>query len=206
MSSPNATALASHIQRATIITTRNSPRPSRGRHVAPGQLASPRAAAGSVTQTITPDDTASSRSVSPDPLVLRLRGAHEASGSNKNTSNRRRIQWAEDVVDNEGLGRQSSKVCCIYHKTRAFGESSSEEDSSSTSSSDGESGDGGSDSPGDGGARMTGNRRGRKNGHRHEHKHGDDCGRGQGKERRKSSPNAYEKMPKYNRKQGPMKR
>ncbi|EEH46225.1 uncharacterized protein PADG_02375 [Paracoccidioides brasiliensis Pb18] len=49
-------------------------------------------------------------------------------------ASRRRIRWAEDVVDNEGLGRKSSKVCCIFHKTRPVGESSSE--SSSDSSSD----------------------------------------------------------------------
>ena len=30
------------------------------------------------------------------------------------------------VVDNEGLGRKSSKRCCIFHKQRAFGESSTE--------------------------------------------------------------------------------
>jgi protein phosphatase 1 regulatory subunit 11 len=27
---------------------------------------------------------------------------------------RRRIQWAEDVVDNEGLGRKSSKGMWVY--------------------------------------------------------------------------------------------
>jgi len=33
------------------------------------------------------------------------------------------------VVDNEGLGRKSSKRCCIFRKQRAFGESSTESDS-----------------------------------------------------------------------------
>ncbi len=201
MSSPAVTAPASPAH-STMASTRNSPRPSGRTHLAPGQTASRRGVTGSLTQTITPDDTASSRSVSPDPIVLRLRGAHDASGSN--TSTRRRIQWAEDVIDNEGLGRKSSKVCCIYHKTRAFGESSSEEDSSSDSSSD-DSNAGGSDSPDDGGARMSGKRRGRQNGRGHEHKHDDDCAHGhshgKGKGKRKPSPNAYEKMPKYNTKQ-----
>jgi Protein phosphatase inhibitor len=32
----------------------------------------------------------------------------------------------EGVVDNEGLGRKSSKRCCIFHKQRAFGESSTD--------------------------------------------------------------------------------
>jgi len=127
--------------------------------------------------------------------VLRLRGAHDAGGG---TSLRRRITWAEDVVDNEGLGRKSSKVCCIYHRPREFGESSSEDDSSD---SDSNSDDTGGDSGDDGGARMAGNRRGRK----FEHNHGkggggDGCGKGKGK--RKPSPNAYEKMPRYHAKGG----
>lgn len=29
---------------------------------------------------------------------------------------RRQIQWAEDVVDNEHLGRKKSNICCIYRK------------------------------------------------------------------------------------------
>jgi hypothetical protein len=35
------------------------------------------------------------------PTILRLRGRHHPDG--------RTVQWAEDVVDNEGLGRKSSK-------------------------------------------------------------------------------------------------
>jgi len=175
------------------------------RHSAARQTASPsrRTAVGSATQTITPVDSASSRSVSPEPLVLRLRGAHEATTSNTVRGHRRRITWAEDVIDNEGLGRKSSKVCCIYHKTREFGESSSEDDSSSDSDSS-DSDAAGSDSADDGGARMGGNKRGRK--HEHAHHHGDDCGHGKGKGRRKPSPNAYEKVPKYNTRQDKMKR
>ncbi|KAJ9085780.1 Type 1 phosphatases regulator ypi1 [Entomophthora muscae] len=37
----------------------------------------------------------------------------------------------DDVVDNEGLGRKKSKVCCIFRKQRQFGESSSSDESSS---------------------------------------------------------------------------
>lgn len=36
-----------------------------------------------------------------EPRTLRLRGHHTATG--------RSVQWADDVVDNEGLGRKSSK-------------------------------------------------------------------------------------------------
>ena len=63
---------------------------------------------------------------------------------------RPRVQFTADTVDNEGMGKKSSKgknyypdrtsrgipvylffiVCCIYKKPKAFGESSSESDSS----------------------------------------------------------------------------
>lgn len=36
------------------------------------------------------------------------------------------VRWDENVVDNEGLGKKSSKRCCIFHKQRAFGESSTD--------------------------------------------------------------------------------
>ncbi|KAK5077810.1 Type 1 phosphatases regulator ypi1 [Exophiala xenobiotica] len=153
---------------------------------------------GSATQTITSAPPQS------DGLVLHLRGAHEPETQTQSRSNseepqsstRRRIKWAEDVVDNEGLGRKKSKVCCIFHKTREVGESSSEDDSSSHD----EGGSGSSPSDDDGGARpVGGRRRGRGRGRgqrRHEHEHGDGDGCGHG-EKRKPSPNAYEKMPKY---------
>jgi protein phosphatase 1 regulatory subunit 11 len=42
---------------------------------------------------------------------------------------RPRLRWAETTVDNEFMGKRSSKKCCIFHKRRAFNEdSSSEED------------------------------------------------------------------------------
>jgi protein phosphatase 1 regulatory subunit 11 len=87
-------------------------------------------------------------------------------------------------VDNEGLGRKKSKVCCIYHKEHPVGESS---DESSSDSEDSDSGD-------DGNARMVG---GKRKAHGHEH---DGCDHNHGKARKgkkKPSPNAYERMPKY---------
>uniref|UniRef100_UPI00358E6512 E3 ubiquitin-protein ligase PPP1R11-like n=1 Tax=Myxine glutinosa TaxID=7769 RepID=UPI00358E6512 len=39
---------------------------------------------------------------------------------------RKRVDWRSDVVDNENLGRKSSKCCCLYEKTHELGESSSE--------------------------------------------------------------------------------
>ncbi|TVY19513.1 Type 1 phosphatases regulator YPI1 [Lachnellula arida] len=115
--------------------------------------------------------------------VLRLRGAtrkEEGSLGGGARARRPRIQWAEDVVDNEGLGRKKSKVCCIYHAPKAVDESSDE--SSSDSSSDDSDSD-------DGGARPSG--RGKKDCGHEGHDHGKDKGKG-----RARSPNAYEKVPK----------
>lgn len=73
-----------------------------------------------------------------DSLVrIRLRGQADAEEEQRP---QRRIRWAEGVVNNEGMGKKSSKVCCIYHKPREVGESSSEE-SSDSSSSDSDSSD-----------------------------------------------------------------
>jgi len=104
--------------------------------------------------------------------TLRLRGA---------SVENRRVRWGDDVIDNEGMGKKKSKVCCIYRRQRAYDESSDESDSSSDDDSEDEG---------------------------HNHRHGKNCGhspmRGQkGNARdnkRSSSPNAYEKMPKPSRK------
>ncbi|KAL5043731.1 hypothetical protein BDW71DRAFT_199625 [Aspergillus fruticulosus] len=129
--------------------------------------------------------------------TLRLRAEGDASAGGEEMP-ARHIRWSEDVVDNEGMGKKSSKVCCIYHKTRPVGESSSESESSDSESSDSDSG------------RETGNSSARRScGHPNHHhdgahkssrrgrtldSHSHDSGKGQ---RRKPSPNAYERMPKY---------
>ncbi|KAL9943456.1 hypothetical protein D7B24_007782 [Verticillium nonalfalfae] len=131
--------------------------------------------------------------------TLRLRGAHAPA--------RPSVQWADDVVDNEGLGRKKSKVCCIYHRPKGIDESSDE--SSSDSSSDG------SDSENESGRRRVpdGDSKGKGKGkgkakphqcddhdhnHDHAHHHGraDRRGGDKGKEKRLPSPNAYERIPK----------
>ncbi|KAK1674443.1 phosphatase inhibitor-domain-containing protein [Colletotrichum godetiae] len=133
--------------------------------------------------------------------ILRLRGAHAPS--------RQSVRWAEDVVDNEGLGRKSSKVCCIYHRPKGVDESSDESCSdSSDDSSD-------SDADDNGGRRRIpsgdhkGKGKGKKSGkrgdhdydcddHDHDHSghgHGRKAGR-EGTEKRRPSPNAYERVPK----------
>ncbi|KAI2642183.1 phosphatase inhibitor-domain-containing protein [Xylaria nigripes] len=146
---------------------------------------------GSHTQVQTPSDTATSAESGASTPILRLRGANPPSSN--------RVQWAENVIDNEGLGRKSSKVCCIYHAPRAVGESSDE------SSSDSSSTDSDSDSDGDATydprARALAQRRARDRQHRHgdgQH-HPDHCDRGKRnhkvKSTRRPSPNAYEKQP-----------
>lgn len=153
------------------------------------------------------------------PTTIRLR-AEEAPEA---TSSSRRIRWSEDVVDNEGMGKKSSKgtttprpyipfsnhhdltvpVCCIYHKARPVGESSSEESSSSSDSD--------SDSEDDRRrARMKARRTrdSHPHDHDHEHEHDKDCSNDHEhpkpkKAKRKPSPNAYEKMPKPSKNHDP---
>ncbi|KAF6830866.1 type 1 phosphatases regulator ypi1 [Colletotrichum musicola] len=147
----------------------------------------------------TQTETASTQSRTGTQAILRLRGAHAPS--------RQSVRWAEDVVDNEGLGRKSSKVCCIYHRPKGVDESSDESSSDSSSDSDSDSDDG------------TGRRRipsgdhkgkGKKrkdhdcddhDGHGHDHRHGRKGDR-DGKQKRKPSPNAYERVPKPSKPKG----
>ena len=95
---------------------------------------------GSRTITITNDPTKEeghddnhdqSDGAGPSVPTLRLRAARTRGGP--------RVTWNEDVVDNEGMGKKKSKICCIFHPTREFGESS---DSDSDSESDDSSCDG----------------------------------------------------------------
>lgn len=60
---------------------------------------------GSTTATSSQTTTIHSPSTRHQQPVLRLRGAMRSPGERSD----RRIQWAEDVIDNEGLGRKSSK-------------------------------------------------------------------------------------------------
>ncbi|KAL1797456.1 hypothetical protein ACET3X_004062 [Alternaria dauci] len=137
--------------------------------------------------------------VRPQP-VLRLSAPSGVLRLRAGPSERRHIQWAEDVVDNEGMGKKSSKVCCIYHKPRAADESSDDDSSDSSSDSDSDS------EPDNSTARPAGRIGGARG--RRPHQHDGDCedvhDHGEGsstpqkhkRQRRKPSPNAYEKMPK----------
>jgi len=70
-------------------------------------------AQGTQTTTISQSETTTSNETSDNVLRLTLQG-------------RQSVRWEEGTVDNEGLGRKSSKRCCIFHKQRAFGESSTD--------------------------------------------------------------------------------
>ncbi|KAL2019417.1 hypothetical protein VTK56DRAFT_9622 [Thermocarpiscus australiensis] len=153
--------------------------------------------APSQTETITTLPSTASQTQVQRSAILRLRGAHAPT--------RRSVQWRSDVVDNEGLNKKKSKVCCIYHRPRAIDESSDESSSSSSSSdsdSDSDSDSGASKRPGGGdgpGEDQHGHEH-QCDGHQHHH-HSHRRGRGEtGKRRRRRpSPNAYEKMPRYNK-------
>ncbi|RKF56884.1 Type 1 phosphatases regulator YPI1 [Erysiphe neolycopersici] len=130
--------------------------------------------------------------------VLRLRGISANPNSNSN-NNDRRIQWDETVINNEGMNKKKSKVCCIYHAPRGFGESS-EESSSSDDSTDS------SDASGDLRTndksyipRSTHSSKAKRKSHRgHQHKcNGDQMDESMNQRNTKQrSPNAYEKLPK----------
>lgn len=70
---------------------------------------SPTPATGSVTRTRALTET----------LTLRLVPKRQ----------KKSVKWTEDTIDNEFAGKRSSKKCCIFHKRRAFGEWSDDEDS-----------------------------------------------------------------------------
>lgn len=59
---------------------------------------------------LTEEHTETSSAV-PVPATLRLRGADEPAANRLelNEGNSRRIRWSEDVIDNEGMGKKSSK-------------------------------------------------------------------------------------------------
>ncbi|KAI9811462.1 MAG: hypothetical protein M1827_005445 [Pycnora praestabilis] len=166
--------------------------------MATSSVASQRQApSGTSTRTLT--TTTTEQTALPTRLSLPTAGTLRLRGSPASDN---RVRWAEDVIDNEGMGKKSSKVCCIYHKPRAVGESSDEDSSDSSSSSS----DSDNSEPDNSTARKAGggSRTGRRY-HHHEHDEPhDECGGGDGEKarskgkgvRRKGSPNAYEKMPK----------
>uniref|UniRef100_A0A060T9Y6 Type 1 phosphatases regulator n=1 Tax=Blastobotrys adeninivorans TaxID=409370 RepID=A0A060T9Y6_BLAAD len=95
------------------------------------------------------------------------------------SANERRVRWTEDVVDNEHMNKKKSKICCIFHPQREFGESSEEELSESSGSD--------SDSDSDSDAQGSSNNKGKAKQCKHRHHHD-------------GRPNAYERQPTYKKK------
>ncbi|KAK5116682.1 hypothetical protein LTR62_007356 [Meristemomyces frigidus] len=149
----------------------------------------PRTTLHPITSTTTAPSTSGSQTIlqttpQQPSATLHLRGSTRPETTSDTSS---RVRWATDVVDNEGMGKKSSKVCCIYHKPKEPGESGSEEDSSSSS-------DGSDSEPDLSRARKAGKGR-KEKGHG---PGGEGAGKGKGKEaERKPSPNAYERLPKH---------
>lgn len=45
------------------------------------------------------------------------------------------VKWTEETIDNEHLGKKSSKKCCIFHKQQAWGDWSDDDDDDDSSAS-----------------------------------------------------------------------
>lgn len=71
---------------------------------------------GSVTLTVEVPSSSSLQLQVSQTLILRLKRP------------RKKVTWKEGTVDNEFLGRKSSKKCCIFHKQKPFDEDDSETD------------------------------------------------------------------------------
>ncbi|KAF9435310.1 Type 1 phosphatases regulator ypi1 [Entomortierella beljakovae] len=175
---------------AASVSRNNSPQV--GSRLRTGPLQQP-ATHGSRTITIDPAQSEEDSNQDDHVLgVLELRGE-----SNEG----RRVQWDDDVVDNEHMGKKKSKICCIFKRQKEFGESSDESSSDSDSDSSGSESDGGptSSSSGNKSSKDNDKRKG-SNGpcnhpesdhhhHHHHHSHGD-------KKKKKRVLNEYERMPK----------
>ncbi|KQK05847.1 hypothetical protein BRADI_2g22902v3 [Brachypodium distachyon] len=76
---------------------------------------------GSATVTIDRSSSSSAHAAAPPPppetVVLRLKRRAK-----------KKVSWKEGTVDNESLGRKSSKKCCIFHKEVPFDEDCSDDD------------------------------------------------------------------------------
>lgn len=78
--------------------------------------------------------------------VLQLRAADEGEAQQQRRSarsQRPRVRWETDVVDNEHMNKKKTKICCIFHPQQEFSdeepECHSDHDHSSSSSSSSES-------------------------------------------------------------------
>lgn len=148
---------------------------------------------GSRTMTIDPTETEEQGSADEEDHI------HGVLSLTGEPSTERRVQWDDDVIDNEHLNKKKSKICCIFKRQKEFGESSDESSSESDSDSSGSESDGGpvskpSSGKGKGGSDKDndgscGHDHSDPN-HQHHHSH-----RGPKKPKRRVL-NEYERMPK----------
>lgn len=90
------------------------------------------ALSGSRTQTQTQNGT-------PVQPILHLRAQPKEDEKTKKKKERKpRVQWTEDVIDNENMGKKKLKICCIFHPNREFDDDHNCEEELSLSSDDSE--------------------------------------------------------------------
>jgi protein phosphatase 1 regulatory subunit 11 len=110
-----------------------------------GRTSAAQSAAATTTMTMTEVPSRTTTTGSNDGEVLRL-----------TLRARNTVRWDVNVEDNEGMGKKSSKRCCIFHKQRNFGESSSDSSATENNHSDDDS-----DNVDDAKPRATNDQRGR---------------------------------------------
>lgn len=73
---------------------------------------------GTLTQTITVENQSESSGErqQPETLILRL------------NRRKKKVSWKEGTIDNEFMGKKSSKKCCIFHKDKPIDEDCSDDD------------------------------------------------------------------------------
>ncbi|TPX33867.1 hypothetical protein SmJEL517_g03378 [Synchytrium microbalum] len=81
-------------------------------------------AAGSQTMTITNEQEGDHQHEVAIAGMLHLQGGGDQRSD-------RKVKWRTGVVDNEGMGKKTSKSCCIYHKPYSFDDSDSSDYSTS---------------------------------------------------------------------------
>lgn len=94
------------------------------------QQAPPQRTEGSSSQTQT-------QTIVPVPVLhLRSENARTDLKTKLKKKSKARVRWTEDVVDNENMNKKKTKICCIFHPQREFGEESECLSDSSSDSSD----------------------------------------------------------------------
>ena len=94
---------------------------------------------GSIAATVTETEAVSQHQLetAPSPISPRPSGSILLVGR-RSMNTERRISWDASVIDNEGMSKKKSKVCCIYKKSGRYDESSDENNNSDENDSESE--------------------------------------------------------------------